>query len=71
MKTINLEIQVPDWAEYIAMDEAGNWTAFSGKPEAQDRKDNGWWRQLEGHEVTIAEVHHNARIDWQQSLRKV
>ena len=72
MKTINLEIQVPDWAEWVAMDEGGYWCAFSTKPEIQE---TGWWRLDEGSQITLTKMTPPAigygEVDWQQSLRKV
>ena len=66
MKTINLEIQVPDWVEWIAMDDSGAWIGFSDEPA----QDVGWWRLEEGTEITLALGHYDCP-NWQQSLRKV
>jgi hypothetical protein len=32
MKTVKIEIQVPDWAKFIAQDENGQWNAFDKRP---------------------------------------
>ena len=72
MKTINLEIQVPDWVEWVAQDYGGMWTGFSRKPHPQDISD--WWECDEGKEVVIAPVSpldFMPNPNWKQSLRKV
>ena len=81
MKTINLEIQVPDWVEWIACDESGFWSGFSAKPEPQE---DGWWKLDKGTERTLnsggSSHHENLYLssagvmnnpNWKQSLRKV
>ena len=72
MKTITLDIQVPDWTEYIAMDNNGYWCAFSAKPDIQE---DGWWRLDWGTRVTLTIMTNPAissgGINWQTTLRKV
>ena len=68
MKTINLEIQVPDWAEYVAQDDSGSWMAFSDEPELEEL--DGWWRLETGSEVSLT-IGRGKPLNWQQSLRKV
>lgn len=72
MKTITLDIQVPDWVEWIAMDENGYWCVFSDKPVIQP---DGWWMLEMGMQITLATMTKPAishsKIDWQTTLRKV
>ena len=67
MKTINLEIQVPDWVEWIAMDDSGAWIGFSDEPA----QDVGWWRLEEGSEANLTIGGPWKYPDWGLSLRKV
>ena len=69
MKTINLEIQVPDWVEWIAQDDSGAWTGFSARPEY--KKDERWWKLDEGSEVTLTIGRFVFYENSEQSLRKV
>ena len=71
MKTINLEIQVPDWVEWIAMDADGYWSGYSDEPMA----DLGCWTLDEGSERTlliyVKPTIQDSNIYWRESLRKV
>ena len=67
MKTINLEIQVPDWVTHYATDDEGVTVVFSAEPEPQD---DGWWRLEDGHCMTIT-IGRLACPNWRKSLRKV
>ena len=68
MKTINLEIQVPDWVRWVARDSGGRWVGYANKPTL--RKDEGWWIGMQGSEITLT-IEHEYNTNWQQSLMKV
>ena len=68
MKTINLEIPVEDWVEWIASDDSGSISGFSAKPELKE--DEGWFYLEEGREATLT-IGRFTNPNWQQSLRKV
>lgn len=45
--TIEIELDVPDWANYIAQDEMGGWTVYDYKPiaiTAGIQGEPGMWR---------------------------
>ena len=67
MKTINLEIQVPDWVKWVATNDSGDVIGYSAEPTPQD---DGWWKLDEGSERALV-IGRGKYPKWRESLRKV
>lgn len=70
MKTINLEIQVPDWVEWIAQDKDGTWFGYEVEPKTGKDIVPGEWIARNHNHIELADSAETSP-NWQQSLRKV
>lgn len=50
----------PDWAQYLAMDEDGEWYWYEDEPSKRGGEINGYWHSTEKHKI--------ATIYWQDTL---
>ena len=66
MKTIKLEVQIPEEAKYIAQDEDGEWWAFKKEPR-KDTQDGGWLVNFDGDYLVKGIPNPN----WRDTLIKV
>jgi hypothetical protein len=67
MKTIQIEVQLSDWANYVAQDEDDAWWEFEEKPFLGEME-SVWWNE-DGRKQHIAYGPPNE--NWRDSLRKV
>jgi len=65
MKTVTLEIALPEWANWIAQDDGGEWFAFEGMPRIVD----GVWDYDDKKRDIIAFC--EPSDNWKDSLREV
>ena len=69
MKTINLEIQVPDWVCWIAQDKDGAWFGYEVEPEKGGYIFPDEWVARGHNYIELSQAEPNP--NWKQSLRKV
>lgn len=63
---IDLVVQVPIWARWIAQDRDGSWRVFAGTPKALDR----WW-DPDGGQSEILVKGYYVVPDWRSTLRHI
>lgn len=57
---------IPDWIQWIAQDEDGQWWGYEVEPNESDR---GWYENEVGRCLKLEKESPN--VDWRLSLRKV
>ena len=60
-----LDIEIPEWVNWMAQDSNGVWWGYSVEPL---RNDNGWYENEVGRYVRLGVDNAN---DWQRSLVKI
>ena len=65
MKGSFLDIEIPEWVNWMAQDSNGVWWGYSVEPL---RNDNGWYENEVGRYVRLGV---NNADDWQRSLVKI
>ena len=65
MKDNFLDVEIPEWVNWIAQDSSGVWWGYSVEPL---RNDNGWYENEVGKYVRLDT---NEANNWQQSLTRV
>lgn len=69
MKKISIEIDVPDWANWIAQDLDGVLCVFENKPKTMDPDDYNGWTDNGGNFIEVAGLPKNR--DWMNTLKKL
>jgi hypothetical protein len=67
MKTIQIEVRLSDWAEYVAQDENGQW--WGAETELFPDDEDGAWYSQRGRMEEI--VYGPPNENWRDTLRKV
>ena len=65
MKDNFLDVEIPEWVNWIAQDSSGVWWGYSVEPL---RNDNGWYENEVGKYVRLGI---NEANNWQQSLTRI
>jgi hypothetical protein len=64
-----LNIELPAWAHWIAMDKDGRWWCYEAEPHRHDR---GWYENEVGHSQPVnGDMAEDGDMDWRSSLIKV
>ena len=64
-KTQEITIKLPDWVNYLAQDEDGQWWAYEAEP---NQSHNGWYENEVGRILRLNKGQPNP--EWKISLRK-
>ena len=64
-RQVGLKVQVPDWANWIAQDQNGEWWAFKENPYIEDSLDSWWAKSGTQHEIIGKTLNKNK---WRKSL---